>query len=237
MAHSDLPEKLRFGKITLPLIVARHPRARRITLRYDPHMRTIKMTLPRYVPIKLAIDFLQEKREWLANQITNHKPAVPFVDGTVLPILGKEVTIRHIPEMRGNITLRAGELRVPGDKAHFERRVRDWLRNYVREEIIKEAHEAAKTIRVKFKKVTVRDTTSRWGSCSPEGNLSFCWRLIFAPRKVMSYIITHEVAHLRELHHGPKFWELVERMDPHYEKQFRWLEENAGELHRYGKKY
>ena len=80
----------------------------------------------------------------------------------------------------------------------------------------------------------MRDTKSRWGSCSSKGNLSFSWRLIFAPEEVVDYVVAHEVAHLAEMNHGPRFWRLVETLMPGYARHRRWLDRHRAELLAYG---
>ena len=85
------------------------------------------------------------------------------------------------------------------------------------------------------KRVILRDTKSRWGSCTTDGVLSFSWRLILAPRHVMDYVVAHEVAHLREMNHGPRFWKLCEEICRTVDGARAWLEENGTDLYRYGR--
>ena len=85
-----------------------------------------------------------------------------------------------------------------------------------------------------FSLVSVRDTRTRWGSCSTSGNLCFSWRLIFAPEEVVNYVVAHEVAHLVHMNHGKRFWRLVERLCPGAERQRRWLNRNRAQLLRIG---
>ena len=83
-------------------------------------------------------------------------------------------------------------------------------------------------------KVTIRDTKSRWGSCSEEGNISLCWRLLLAPKSVAEYVCAHEVAHLKEMNHSPAFWKIVEGLQPHYKDSKAWLKKNGRALFKYG---
>jgi hypothetical protein len=87
---------------------------------------------------------------------------------------------------------------------------------------------------VKVRRITVRDATSRWGSCSTTGVLSFSWRLVLAPAAILDYVAAHEVAHLKEMNHGPRFWALVEQTYPDMRSAKRWLQAHGMELHRYG---
>lgn len=232
-----MPEYLVLSGIRLPLKVSRHHNARRMTLRYDAQRHLIRMTLPPRAPAKIAMKFIQEKRDWLAEQVLKAPEFKPFEDGMRLPILGRKYRLKHVDSARGRVELTETQLIVPALPEHFARRTEDWLRAYAREALLAETKEMAAKLRVKFKQVRVRDTSSRWGSCTSGGNLSFSWRLIFAPRHVMTYLVAHEVAHLKEMHHGPAFWEAVEFLDPNHEAARAWLHHYGTELHRYGADY
>ena len=83
-------------------------------------------------------------------------------------------------------------------------------------------------------KITLRDTSSRWGSCSRGGNLSFSWRIVFAPREVLDYLVAHEVAHLKHPHHRSSFWQTVEQLCPQYKTHRAWLKTHGAGLYAYG---
>ena len=80
----------------------------------------------------------------------------------------------------------------------------------------------------------MRDTKSRWGSCSAAGSLSFSWRLIMAPEPVLDYVVAHEVAHLIEMNHSARFWKLVRTLVPDPAAQRAWLKRHRAELLSYG---
>lgn len=232
---ATLPEKLRFDGVELPLVVTRHQTARRITLRYDPHRRSVNLTLPRYAPLRVAAGFLREKREWLAEQVVRHPEAKPYEHGMIIPVLGEKLHLRHHNELRGGIQRVGNTLHVHAPEEFMQKRLENWLKEEVREAILAEAYACARQIGVRFNRLSVRETHSRWGSCSADKNLSFCWRLVFAPFPVLHYVVAHEVAHLRHMHHGPTFWETVEAIHPDYEDARDWLVKNAALLHRFGK--
>src|SRR5262249_62094428 len=123
---------------------------------------------------------------------------------------------------------------VPGDKQFMSRRVQEWLKVQIREEIVKLAQKKADQIGARVKRVSLRDTSSRWGSCSHDGNLSFSWRLVLAPYEVLEYLVSHEVAHIKEHNHSEKFWALVEKLYPDYEKAQHWLKAHGATLYAYG---
>jgi len=126
------------------------------------------------------------------------------------------------------------KLCVTGGADHAPRRFSEWLRQEVRKDLSSCVERHAKTLDCHPKKVTVRDQATRWGSCSTTGTLSFSWRLIFAPPFVLDYVAAHEVAHLREMNHGPRFWRLVKDAFPSMNKARAWLKTNGADLHRFG---
>jgi predicted metal-dependent hydrolase len=132
------------------------------------------------------------------------------------------------------VAIADGEIRVRGEPAHVPRRVRDHLAHLAARELARRARDYAARIDKRVMRVTVRDTKSRWGSCSSTGNLSFSWRLVFAPEAVVDYVAAHEVAHLAEMNHGPRFWKLVRSLTPDTVTPRAWLKRHRSELLSYG---
>lgn len=217
----------------LPVIVTKRTGARRMVLRYQPLRHALSLTLPRYVSIKQGLRFAHSKRDWIERQLRRKAPRIAFADGTLLPILGVPHTIRHHGG-RGVAEARENVLYVPGEAQFLERRVKEWLIKRCREEILSLATMKAHAIRVQFKKISLRDTTSCWGSCTSDGNLSFSWRVIFAPYHVLEALVSHEVAHLKEHNHSAAFWTLVSQLSPGYEQADRWLKAHGSTLYAYG---
>ncbi len=133
-----------------------------------------------------------------------------------------------------NTELSIPQICVSGEKDHAPRRLSDWLRAEVRRDIAVSVSKHAKALECAPKRIAVRDQATRWGSCSTSGTLSFSWRLIFAPPFVLDYVAAHEVAHLREMNHGPRFWRLVRDAVPPMQKARIWLKAHGAELHRFG---
>jgi predicted metal-dependent hydrolase len=151
-------------------------------------------------------------------------------------VLGTPHLIRAAPQtLRGVVECADGVLTVPGDPAHLSRRLTDYLKAEARREIGIRARDKAARIERRVAAVTLRDTRSRWGSCNSAGRLNFSWRLIMAPEFVLDYVVAHEVAHLAEMNHGPKFWRLCAQLsgaDPTTARA--WLKRHGPELHAYG---
>ena len=114
------------------------------------------------------------------------------------------------------------------------RRVRDFLMAEARRELGERARAKAERIGARVAAVTIRDTRSRWGSCSATGRLSFSWRLILTPEPVLDYVVGHEVAHLREMNHSPRFWALCAELTAEVAGPRVWLKANGARLLRYG---
>lgn len=123
---------------------------------------------------------------------------------------------------------------VSGGEQHGPRRLADWLRVQAKTELTQRAHHHAANLGCYPKRISVRDQSTRWGSCSTTGTISFSWRLIFAPTYVLDYVAAHEAAHLREMNHSPRFWRLVRNTMPDMHKARSWLKQNGAELHRFG---
>lgn len=218
----------------VPLAVRRDRRARRYTLRLEPQDGSVTLVLPKRAPLGEALRFAQRKAGWVERQIESLPERVPFEPGAVIPVLGEAHVIRHCPEARRGTWREDGEILVSGFGDHVARRVADHLKREAREEIGRRAHDKAARLDCRVLRIGVRDTRSRWGSCSSDGALSFSWRLILAPEPVLDYVVAHEVSHLVHMDHGARFWSLVATLTDQVEAPRRWLKRHGGGLHRYG---
>lgn len=217
----------------VPLRVRRHPRARRLTLRIDRTGRGAVITIPAGIPLAEGLEFAHRQSGWLLHRLEKSPPPVELGDGVTIPFLGEPHLIRHAPGGRGVVTRRDGEIHVSGRPEHLNRRLLDWLKKQAREKLAQTARSKAAIIERPIGRVTVRDTRSRWGSCSTKGNLSFCWRLILAPEFVLDYVAAHEVAHLIEKNHGARFWKLTGELTEDPERARAWLRIHGESLHRF----
>ncbi len=214
--------------------VRRSDRARHLSLRIEPSMDGVELVLPRRVAFREGVAFVRSHRVWIQARLAELPERTAFANGTRFPLLGSPVTIRHRPEVRGAVWREGDELHVTGYAEHLPRRVQDWLRREARDQINWRARDRATQIGRSVGRITIRDTRSRWGSCAPNGNLSFSWRLVLAPEDVLDYLVAHEVAHLVEANHGPEFWALVESLCGQTATARAWLRRHGATLHRYG---
>jgi predicted metal-dependent hydrolase len=157
----------------------------------------------------------------------------------MVPLRGVPHRIAHRRGVRGTVWSEldaSGEplLCVAGNAPHIDRRISDFLRREAKRELETASRRFAADLGVTVRRVAVRDQSSRWGSCSTTGMLSYSWRLILAPSYVLNYLAAHEVAHLVEMNHSPRFWRLVQRLCPGHERAKAWLDVHGSDLHRYG---
>ncbi|MBV9559833.1 MAG: M48 family metallopeptidase [Bradyrhizobium sp.] len=230
---------VKHGSQVFAIRLRRHRRARRYTLRIHPTDREAILTMPPRGTIAEARDFAQLHGGWIAARLGRLPKAAPFQPGTVLPLRGTPHRIVHRAGERGTVWTEmrdSGEkvLCVAGGPEHTDRRIRDFLKREARKDLQKSAQYHAEALSVRVKRLSIRDQSSRWGSCTSAGSLSFSWRLILAPPYVLDYLAAHEVAHLVEMNHSPRFWRVVARICPSVERAKRWLDTHGNDLHRYG---
>jgi predicted metal-dependent hydrolase len=188
-----------------------------------------------------ADQFLRSHIDWVRERLGCVPEPVPFVDGAVIPIRGQQHRLRFLAPRRQGSPIRVAAsatglpaLEVSARIEHCARRVADWLQAQARKDLDDCVTQHARKLGVRARRIALRDQTTRWGSCSVSGLLSFSWRLILAPPHVLDYVAAHEVAHLREMNHGPRFWKLVAQLVPELDSARRWLRHEGCELHRYG---
>ena len=218
----------------IPVTLRWNAQAKRLILRLNPKEDGLIVTLPQGVSAKAGLEMAKRHKVWIANQFMRQSPAIPFEDGAIITVRGKPHTLRHKPEARGTVWQEGNEIHVAGQTDFFQRRLTDWLKKQAKEDITPQAHTMAAQLGKKVKRISVRDTVSRWGSCSSNGNLSFNWRLIFAPPHILTYVVAHEVSHLRHMDHSASFWETVACFDVDAKGARRWLKQNGSELQKIG---
>ncbi len=236
---SSIPSVYPIHGLDAPVEVRRHPGARRLTLRVSRTRRAVIVTLPVQCDLGEAGSLIHRNLAWVRERLGNLPDAVPFRDGARAPVRGEIHRIVFIGgRARGGGVARVDgehgpELHVSGRANLAPRRLRDWLVAEARLDLAARVRVHAAALGRRARKIVIRDQTSRWGSCSTTGLLSFSWRLILAPAFVLDYVVAHEAAHLVEMNHGPRFWALARRLAPRMEEAKRWLQVNGMDLYRY----
>ena len=213
----------------------RNARARRASLRVDPANRRVVLTAPLRMARGTAGGFAETQAGWIAARLERLPARIPFVDGAEIPLFGVPHRLRHRPDARGTVWREGNEIHVAGRPEHLSRRVKDWLVGELKKELVPRVHAKAARAERPVKRISVRDTRSRWGSCGPDAALSFSWRLVFAPPEVLDYLAAHEAAHLVHLNHSARFWALARTLcDGPIEGPQAWLKKNGETLLQYG---
>lgn len=219
----------------MPLTIKQHERATRITLRIEPGGRALKMTVPKGLAPREVNAFLDRHQGWLLTKLAKFSTDTGLRDGGEILFRGIKHRIEHTGSLRGltEAALADGKpvLRVSGLPEHLGRRISTFLKKEARADLERLSRMHAGSIKTPIRSISMKDTRSRWGSCSSEGNLSFSWRIVMAPPSVIDYLAAHEVAHLKEMNHGPHFWALCKKLCPHMEEAKSWLKRYGSQLH------
>jgi predicted metal-dependent hydrolase len=159
--------------------------------------------------------------------------AVPF-RGVMLPVLATPTPFSFSRVTVRNNALQLALSSLPRDNrelaGHIVAQIDGWLRAQARRALCEEVERQKQQYGFSYNSVAIKDTRSRWGSCSGKGNLNFSWRLIMAPDEVLNYVVTHETAHLSHLNHSSDFWNLVRERCPGFRKAKSWLQSNGASL-------
>ena len=221
----------------IAVTLRRHPNARNYTLRLKSATGAPVLTMPRRGSLREARQFLDRHAGWLLREMDKLPKPRPIVDGAIVPLRGVAHRIQH-HHRRGTVSVEtvdgAPALVVAGDAAHLRRRVIDFLKREARRDLEPRVRQHAAALGVTVKAIRFRDQTSRWGSCTMSGHLSFSWRLIMAPSYVLDSLAAHEVAHLREMNHSRRFWRLCEALCPQTRQARAWLNAEGAKLHAIG---
>lgn len=219
------------GQPPVPLTLRRSGRARRITLRISGLDGRVTVTLPNAVSVKEALAFVEEKADWIRSHLSKRTETVQVGLGTDLPLDG--VPRRIVPGKGRGVKLGAQELAVPGPADLVGAKVQAWVKARARDRMADLSDGYAQKLGRGYSGLSLRDTRSRWGSCTSAGRLMYSWRLILAPCEVQAYVAAHEVAHLQEMNHSSAFWQLVEDLNGPYQEWRGWLRQNGAGLHAY----
>jgi predicted metal-dependent hydrolase len=229
---------------TYHVAVRRLRGARRFTLRVRAATRDVVLTMPLRGSHAAAHEFALRHAAWIGVRVRRLPPPVPFSPEAIVPLRGVDHRISHRPDQRGTVWIEAisepdGQdllpaLCVAGGRLHVERRVADYLAREARRDLEAAVKRHSAAVGVPARRITIRDTTSRWGSCSARGSLNFSWRLVMAPAFVLDYLAAHEVAHLVHMNHSSKFWALTRKLAPQTERAEIWLKLHGSGLHRFG---
>ncbi len=224
-----MPQVTLPGEPPVSVLLRRSKRARRLSLRVSQLDGRVTLTLPTYANESEAVEFVHAKADWIRSHLARRPDDQIVGIGSRLPVEGVERLI--VPSANRRVALTPTELHAPAESTN--RRVRAFLVELARDRLVDASDRYADRLGRGYSSITLRDTRSRWGSCSDQGRLMFSWRLVMAPPDILTYVAAHEVAHLKEMNHSARFWDEVARLYGPCDHQRRWLRENAGQLHKY----
>jgi predicted metal-dependent hydrolase len=221
--------------VNVQIQVRENARSNRLSLKLHPLDDVIYLTKPPKARPSDITNFLEKSRGWLSKVVSERGSNISFKEGNLIPILGEEHLISYAYAERPRVKLLESQIHVQGfDPIIIPGLVKDFLRSHIYQYIADTSQRFAKAIGKEVNSITIKDTKTRWGSCSHDGNLCYSWRLVLAPESVAEYVCAHEVAHLIEMNHSVSFWKIVGSLCPDYVRQRRWLKANGKNLFRYG---
>ncbi len=219
------------GDPEIAIKIRRNNRARRLSLRVSQLDGRVTLSLPDRASQSEAIAFIREKENWIRHQLGRRPVEITpdiggsvMLQGEIIPILAGKSRAERLLD---------GQLFVPGDPTKVPVRIAAFLKLMARERLGRACDEFSAQLGKGIRRISLRDTRSRWGSCSGHGNLMFSWRLIMAPPDVLDYVAAHEVAHLVEMNHSAAFWAVVSDIYPDHQAPRQWLRQNGARLHSY----
>lgn len=217
------------GPPPVDITLRRSARSKRFSLRVSRLDGRVTLSLPLRAREAEAMAFARSQEGWLREALARMALPEAVGVGTVLPVEGRPLTV--VSGAGRGVRVDGETLVVPGDAALAGARVAGFLKAQARGRLVAASDQYAKLLGVGFSGITLRDTRSRWGSCSAQGGLMYSWRLILAPPQVLAYVAAHEVAHLVQMNHSAAFWAVVGQIYPSWQAERRWLHEQGQALH------
>lgn len=203
----------------------------------------VKLIIPKKLSPKRLDQLVKEKTPWVIQKLreyAEYQPIKPkeYVSGECFTYLGRNYRLKLDKTSSAQLKLKNGQFVLgmksevfTGEKSDFVRSsLLEWYFTHAKEKLEEKTKRYAKIIGVQPKSVQVKSYKSRWGSCSANGEISYNWKIIMAPHKVIDYVVTHELCHILHHNHSKEFWRAVERIDPDYKQSREWLKVNGTRL-------
>ena len=222
-----------------PVEVIRTDRKRSASIYLDGER--IKVRVPKSLSDSRVRDLIEKKSPWIKRKLKEAELAAPpkhkeFVSGETFSYLGRNYRLKVLSGDTSSLKLRGGylEASTSGSSKTREEEVKSlllgWYRKHAQERLEEKTHRYAKILQVEPNCVSVKDYKSRWGSCSTTGDISYNWRIVMAPHRIVDYVVVHELCHLLEHNHSAIYWRHVERIIPDFQECREWLKRNSERL-------
>jgi hypothetical protein len=233
-----MPQSVTVSGRVMALRLRSNTRAKRLVMRIDPKDNALVISAPRRTPSRRVMQFVEANHSWIAKHIARLPQPIKLEPGAIIPLRGKDYKTVPTGKIRGHIKVQdevlphnMPSLAVPGAPSAFARRITDFLKKEARKDLEQAVSHYTAKLGKTAAHIKIKDTRSRWGSCSSSGVLSFSWRIIMAPPFALNYLVVHEVAHLQEMNHSKAFWSLVAELEPDWEQGKNWLKTHGPSLH------
>jgi len=219
------------GDPPIPLILRRSGRAKRISLRISQLDGRVTLTMPTRLAEHEALSFARSKAPWIRKHLAARGVDITVGLGAEIPLGGQMLPVTTGAGRK--VQIKSDAIAVPGPPERVGKKLQAYLKEVARDRLAGACDDYAARLGRPYTRLTMRDTRSRWGSCTSDGGLMFSWRLIMSPPEVLDYVAAHEVAHLAQMNHSAAFWAEVERIYGPYKAPRSWLRQHGNDLHRY----
>ena len=232
-------QRLPLEALGVPVRLSVNPRARRLSIRIDARAGEAVLVAPSERKLGDVIAFARTKADWMRQRLAERVEGQPLEPGEIIPLFGRDTRLvatggagaaRLIDGPEGPVIQSGGE----GEA--FARRVENLIKRLARQVLVERTEHHLRTLGQRPVRVSIADTKSRWGSCSPHNrSIRYSWRVIMAPPAVADYLAAHEVAHLVHADHSPAYWSVVQRLVGDHRPFRKWLREHGAALHAVGR--
>lgn len=214
-----------------------NPRARRLSVRIDARAGEAVVIAPSERGLAQAVAFAQSKGVWISERLAARPQGRPLQPGQVISLKGRPVRLEATPGAGAARLVEDGTvIRSGGEGEAYARRVENLLKRLARDVLVERTEHHLRTLGQRPVRVSIADTRSRWGSCSPHNRtIRYSWRVVMAPPPVIDYLAAHEVGHLVHADHSPAYWAVVERLIGDHRPLRRWLRDHGAALHAVGR--
>ncbi len=215
----------------IPIQIVKKKKINKITIKPDPLKGQIVVSTPRFSTYNFAMSFVKKNIDWVHDVFYEHKKQNSITGLKTITLIDKEYNVNCQESEKNKIKITENAIDIwyqnieKGQNMFFNK-----IKNFAKEEIIKVVDEFCKELGVEYNRISIKDTNSRWGSCSKEKNLNFSWRIILAPRFAFLSVCAHEVCHLVHMNHSKEFWECLEKLYPNYKEGHKFMKENANAI-------
>ncbi len=229
-------------KLPFEYTLKRNKSAKNLKIKIDANKSVVVVAHP-FVPKFLIDQFVKQHQDWVLKHLEKQQAKPTFNSKTEVHIFGKQYQKKLEFSLQNKIGMYTKgdnlifnptsqpELDTLENQKKWEKKFQEkleqFLKNTANHYIIARTHAISEKMNLKFNKITLKKQKTRWGSCSSQKNLNFNWQLVHFEPKIIDYVIVHELAHLVNMNHSQKFWNLVEKYDPEYKKHVGWLKRNG----------